>query len=62
MRLQNLIARNICIYRPKRLIGIAKNDEYNCYFPEYELGELRATLFGIPVPVLWAFERLLVSK
>lgn len=50
------LAKYIELYRPQYVAGI---DEFG--YVKYELGHLRAKLFGIRVPVLWALDRLTIA-
>lgn len=54
VRLRNALyrfcAKHLVSYRVPYLMG------FNDCFPVYALGPLRARLFGIRVPVLWAYD------
>ncbi len=57
--------RFITLYRPIYLVSITRTLStdrafYNHMIPNYRCGDLRAKLFGVRVPVLWALEKILV--
>lgn len=52
-RLMCWIARRIVIYRPEYIQTIAWS---NGWLPTYTLGPLRAKVFGIRIPILWAWD------
>lgn len=47
----------LSLYRPMRLDGVQYSQ--GSWIPIYSLGDLRARLFGIRVPVLWALDKIL---
>jgi hypothetical protein len=49
------IARRIVLYRPQYLMGLERCADG--YTPRYELGDLRARLFGVRVPIHWALDQ-----
>jgi len=53
-KLRILLARFIVLYRPEYLMTLTP--DASGWHPGYELGPLRARLFGVRIPTLWAFE------
>lgn len=49
------LAKYITIYRPSYVQSIHKNSD-GSWTPNYGLGWLRAKLFGVRVPILWALD------
>ena len=49
----------ITLYRPSSVQGLAPTPDG--WVVIYRLGDLRAKVFGIRVPVLWALDQVLTS-
>ena len=54
------MARFIKLYRPTYLQSLERQAD-GCFVPNYTLGPLRARIFGVRVPVLWACDRLIAA-
>ena len=55
--LRLFIVRRITLYRPQYLMRL---DELG--WPVYELGDLRAKLLGVRIPIHWALNQLLLMR
>lgn len=50
---REFIGHRIVLYRPKVILGIAEGHVH------YGVGPLRAKVFGIRIPTLWAVDQLI---
>jgi hypothetical protein len=66
------LARKITLYRPERLMRLrwqeaplfriqGKDIGAKGWYPEYEVGDLRASVFGVRLPILWALDCLIFA-
>lgn len=65
-RFERFIGEHICLYRPKYVIGIQQVDLTfmglgRQWMPQYELGPCRARVFGVRIPILWAFDCMIFA-
>lgn len=47
------LGRNVMLYRPTLVVHLEESFTGD-WFPVYEAGPLRAKIFGVRVPLLWA--------
>lgn len=55
-----LVGAHAMLYRPTYIAGIMR-DKDGYFIPNYGVRDLRARLFGVRVPTLWAIDRMIVA-
>ena len=70
LRLRRFFGRHVTLYRPRYVTGFKWNERWMlpelgftepCWSPTYRVGDLRARVFGVRVPVCWAFDHAILA-